>query len=110
MVAFPRRFKHLLEIEKGDIAVPSHVWVTYCVCAINKDSCGWSGWTLEAVFSDPNAKTEEKLLDSQTDQKCPLCGGETFRTEASYRFDISQSQAVSNDFKYDVIPMEYNDE
>ncbi|RPI76185.1 MAG: hypothetical protein EHM45_13680 [Desulfobacteraceae bacterium] len=110
-MAFPRKFKHLLEIDKGDITTPSHVWITYCVCAVNKDSCGWGGWTLETVFSDPNSKAGENLLPSQTDQKCTACGGVTYRTGVSYRFDLSSNQdSPIDEFEYDVVPIEYTDE
>jgi hypothetical protein len=77
---------------------------------MNKDSCGWGGWTLEAVFSSANAKAGENLLESQTDQKCPVCGSETFRTEASYRFDLSENQNSAVDFEHCTGPIEYGDE
>ena len=109
-MAFPLKFKHLLEINKGDITTPSHVQVTYCVCAVSTNSCGWGGWSLEAVFNDPNATAGENILTAQTDQKCPVCGGETFRTLASYRFDLSSNQTSPIDYEYDVSPMEYTDE
>jgi len=109
-VAFPRKFRNLLEIEKESVTTPSHVWVTYCVCAVKQNSCGWGGWTLEAVFSDPNAKAGESLLKAQTDQKCPVCGGETFRTGASFRFDLSSNQTSPVDFEYNGLPMEFTDD
>ena len=111
MAAFPLKFKPLLETKKEDITTPSHVWVTYCVCAINNDSCGWGGWTLEAVFSNPESKAGENILPSQNEQRCPNCGGETFRTEASYRFDLSVNQSRPEPgIDYDITPMKYKDE
>jgi hypothetical protein len=110
MSKFPLKFKHLLEIDKGDIKTPSHVWVTFCVCAVNNESCGWGGWTLEAVFSDSKAKAGEHVLSSQTDQICPICGGGTFRTGATYRFDLSSNQTCPIDYEHEVVPMEYSDE
>lgn len=109
MMAFPRKFKHLLEIDKGEITTPSHVYATYCVCAINDDSCGWGGWTLEAVFSDPKSKAGENLLHAQTDQVCPDCGGQTFRTAVSYRFDFSSNQSSPISHEYDTVPIKYTD-
>ncbi len=111
MAAFPLKFKPLLEIKKEDIATPSHVWVTYCVCAVDKNSCGWGGWTLEAVFSKPESKAGENILPSQDEQRCPKCGGETFRTEASHRFDLSENQKRPQpEIDYDIKLMEYTDE
>ena len=109
-MAFPRKFRHLIETKTGDVITPSHVWITYCACAVNRDSCGWGGWTLEAVFHDPKAKAGEKVLDAQTDQLCPVCGGETYRTGASYRFDLSSNQTSPIEMDYDVAPVEYTDE
>ena len=38
-MAFPRKFKHLLEIELKDVETPDYVWITYAVCAVEKDAC-----------------------------------------------------------------------
>jgi hypothetical protein len=112
-MTFPRKFKHLIEIEKMDVVTPSHLWLTYCVCAVKPESCGWGGWTIEAVFSDPYAKQGEHVLNAQNEQRCPRCGGDTFRTGASYRFDLSDNQTSPigiPGIDYNVVPIEYTDD
>ena len=107
-MAFPLKYKSLLEIEKKDVSKPSHVWITYSVCAISKKSCGW---ILEGVFSNPKAKAGEDLLSSFSEQICPNCGKELFRTNASYRCDISKNQKSIvgvPGVDYTVVPMKYS--
>ena len=43
IVAFPRKFKHLLEIECEDRRAPPQAWLTYAVCGVTQDACGWQG-------------------------------------------------------------------
>ena len=109
-MAFPRKYKNLIETEKEDVTTPSHAWITYCVCAVNYNSCGWGGWSLEAIFHNPNANAGEKILEAQTNQVCPVCGGETYRTGVSYRFDLSSNQASPDNFEYNGLPMEFTDD
>ena len=109
---FPRKFKSLLEIEKNDIAKPSHVWMAYYVCAVKKKSCGWGGWLAEAVFSNPRAKSGEDLLPSPSEMLCPECGRPLFKTAASYRFDISKNQRLPGGTPgadYEVLPIRYKE-
>jgi hypothetical protein len=109
-MAWPLKFKALLEIEKNDIPKPSHVWATYCVCACSKSACGWGGWMLEAIFSNPKAKQGEDLLPSPSELLCPECGMPLFRTRASYRFDRSKNQRPPGGvagIDYEVLPMKY---
>ena len=87
---FPKRFKSLLETETKDVTSPSHVWVTYAVCGVETDSCGWGGWMLEAAISDRNG--DRDVLSSDSEQVCPRCGKPTFRTAATLRFDLSPNQ------------------
>jgi hypothetical protein len=109
-MAYPLKFKSLLEIKKKDITKPSHVWITYAVCATSHKSCGWGGWMLEAVFSNPKAKAGEYILPSLSEQICPNCGKELFRTGASYRCDISKNQKSNSGVPgvdYLVVPIKY---
>ena len=60
--------------------------MTYAVCGIERDSCGWAGWILES------AKGARGELSAATEQTCPACGKPTFRTEVSVKFEPSQDQ------------------
>src|SRR5271155_549210 len=38
---FPDKFRALLETTEADLLVPDRVWISFAVCACEKDSCGW---------------------------------------------------------------------
>jgi len=109
---FPRKFKHLLELELSDIETPDYVWLEYAVCACEKDSCGWGGWMIGAAFK----KTDEqhanpygdKVLPAMMDQVCPECGKTTFRTAASIRVIPSEDQKRRS-FGHEILLIEYED-
>jgi len=109
---FPRKFKHLLEIELSDVEAPDYVWLTYAVCACRKDSCSWGGWMIEAAFKKTEEKhpnpTGDKVLPAIMDQVCPECGKPTFRTAASIRMIPSEDQKQPK-FDYESLPIEYED-
>lgn len=87
-MGFNKKFKHLLELELKDVEVPDYVIMTYAVCAVEREACGWGGWMIEAAFKRTEKKdwptgTGDKLVETFDLQLCPRCGRETFRTDAS---------------------------
>jgi hypothetical protein len=107
-MAFPRKFKALLEMEADAVRRPQHLWATYVVCAVEPSSCGWGGWELEAAFADDDGAFKS-LLPSSSQQVCPNCGKPTFRTAASFRYELSANQKppLTKDLYYESSPMEY---
>src|SRR5437762_656207 len=93
---FPRKFRRLLEIERGDVEEPDYVWLAYAVCALSPEACGWGGWTIEAAFKETAERhataTGDRALPAAQDQLCPNCGGDTFRTGAVLRLAPSADQ------------------
>jgi hypothetical protein len=115
-MAFPRRFKHLIELELDDIESPDYAWLTYAVCACYKDSCGWGGWMIGAVFhkteEEHPSSTGDKVLPAMMDQVCPSCGKALFRTGASIRLERSTDQTPPLIEGIDYVasdPIEYED-
>lgn len=109
-MAFPRKFKELLQIEQEDVEKPEEAWLTYAVCATEKDSCGWGGWMLEALWKNTSEKPQ--FLNANDEQICPRCGRETYRTGAGYRFTLSPDQTpigVVAGVDYEDSPIEYED-
>lgn len=113
-MAFPRKFKKLLELELSDVEKPDYVWLTYAVCGGSADACGWAGWAIEAAFSFTSEHyptgTGDKLLEALDDLTCPRCGKDLFRTAASIRFEPSEDQTPVHGLPgvdYDVVPREY---
>ncbi len=112
-MGFPRKFKELLEIELADVDTPEVAWLTYAVCATEKDSCGWGGWMLEAALKGRSKNGEFDALSACDEQICPSCGRETFRTGATLKFIPSADQTSHIGIPgvdYEVIPIEYDED
>jgi hypothetical protein len=112
---FPRKFKDRLELELQDLERPDYLWLTYAVCGVEMDSCGWEGWISEAVFRGTDMRhptgTGDKLLPMR-EYSCADCGKPLFRTSASLRFEVSEDQTPVGGVPgedYDVADMEYDD-
>ena len=52
------------------------------------------------------------MLPSDEDLNCPKCGNPLFRTEVSYKFDVSLNQApkLIPNVDYEVMPVLYDDD
>jgi hypothetical protein len=95
---FPLKFKELIELTLNDVEMPDYVWLTYAVCVMENDACGWQGWIIESAFKitteDYPTGTGDKLLPTSSDEcVCPSCGRGLFRTQASVKFEPSIDQA-----------------
>jgi predicted RNA-binding Zn-ribbon protein involved in translation (DUF1610 family) len=115
-MALPRKFKHLLELKLKDVETPDYVWITYAVCAMEKDSCRWAGWMIECALKKSKRKkyptsTGDKLLPAMMDQVCPRCGKTLWRTAASVRMVPSEDQerALVEGRDYTCLPIRYED-
>lgn len=114
---YPRKFQRLLESTINDVELPDYVWLAYAVCAITPDACGWSGWTIEALFRQDDKRqatsTGDKALTSDNEkQRCPRCGRQLFRTLATVRYAPSDDQQHPTGvpgINYEVTRMEYDD-
>jgi hypothetical protein len=100
---FPRKFKHLIELERENVELPDEAWLTYAVCVSDEDACGWQGWIIESLARGGNQ------LNADTGQKCPACDRILFRTEVSVRCIPSsdQSKKLVPERDYEVSPIEY---
>jgi hypothetical protein len=111
-MGFPRKFKELLEIEFRDVDRPDEAWLTYAVCATEKDSCGWGGWILEDIRKYSGEKDSSLVLPAFCEQVCPSCGKETFRTDATLKFVPSSDQTgrLVPGVDYEELPIEYDED
>lgn len=107
-MAFPRKFKKLLERTAEDVEAFDEAWITWAVCGCEKESCGWEGWILEAVLK---TRPKRRALPSDTRQICPACGLMLFRTGVSVRVVRSTDQTphLIPGVDYDVAEMEWED-
>ena len=117
---FPKKFKKLLEISLNDVAIPDCIWLTYAVCAMEVESCGWGGWIIESAYKHNEAdnsteidnKANIRVLDASDTQECPRCGKDLFRTDASVKYELSKDQTppLVPDIDYEVLPIEYDED
>jgi len=110
-MAIPKKFKHLIETKLQDVEVPDYIWLTYAVCAMERESCGWAGWMIEVAYKKTEEKyptrTGEKVLPAMMDQVCPRCGRTTFRTAASIQMVPSGEPSRPD---VECLPIEYESE
>ncbi len=107
-MAFPRKFRELIELREDQVVVPDYVWLAYSVCAVEESSCGWRGWILESAWKQPNEKcVEDVAVEADNEQHCPMCGKTLFRTEVEKQFWLNPNAEPKNPFSYDTAPIEY---
>ena len=113
---FPLKFKQLIETQRGDIELPDVVWLVYAVCACEHDSCGWTGWLIEALYKKEEKNTAgeagKRLLSANYEQKCPNCHKQLFRTDISLQLEVSTNQTPIHGIAgvdYEVAKIEYID-
>ena len=71
---------------------PDYAVLTFAVCGVDENACGWGGWMLEGAFETGASKTGilengDNPLPSVTLQICPNCAGTLFRTDTAKLFD-----------------------
>ena len=113
---FPRKYQRLIETQLSDLEVPDYVWLNFSVCALEQESCGWAGWTIEGVYKRSAEAlptgTGDRLLEALDGHTCPRCGRQLFRTAASLRLEPSADQQPVHGVPgvdYAVRPVEYTD-
>jgi hypothetical protein len=112
-MAFPRKFKHLLELKQDDVQFPDAVLLTYAVCACVPEACGWGGWMIEAAFENTSATGDlpamAPSLPVSDVQRCPRCGRETFRTGVQRVYVPSADRTLMDTSDIDLAPLEYHE-
>ncbi|MEM0967246.1 MAG: hypothetical protein AAGJ81_13960 [Verrucomicrobiota bacterium] len=107
-MGFPKKFKEKLEKEISDVECFEGAWITWAVCGCSEDACGWEGWILEDVFSGVKGNREHH--SASTNQICPVCGQDLFRTGASVKVkpDSDQTPDLIEGVDYETSPIEYD--
>lgn len=83
----------LENLTADDLKVPDYAVLTFAVCTVSDDGCGWGGWLLEGVFeisSEKNGlmRNGDHGLSTADKQICPRCGETLFRTDSAQVFDL----------------------
>ena len=96
----------MIELREGQVTIPDVVWLSYAVCAVDEDSCGWGGWILESAWK-VGADHKEVEVESDAEQRCPRCAKLLFRTEVEKQFRLNPDAGPKIDYPYETTPIEF---
>ena len=87
--------KRLMNLTPKDIELPDYAVLTFAVCALDADACGWGGWLSEGAFimvpdGSGILQNGDNPLPSVTAQICPNCGRTLFRNDTAQVFELSR--------------------
>ena len=85
--------RNLENTEVGQVTAPDYAVLTFAVCTISENACGWGGWLLEGAFALSEDKSGilangDNPMPSVNLQICPNCRGELFRTDTARVYDL----------------------
>src|SRR6185437_9408189 len=92
-MAFPHKFRSLIETEEDQVAIPDYVWLSFAVCATEEASCGWGGWIIESAWKAHAHGNDEKKVEveveADTEQRCPRCNRLLYRTDVEKQYQLN---------------------
>ncbi len=96
--------KSLEEIEAADVTAPDYAVLTFAVCTLSENACGWGGWLLEGAFAISEAKSGilwngDNPMPAVTLQICPNCRGELFRTDTAQVYRLEGLPSLRTDLR-----------
>jgi hypothetical protein len=103
---FPEKFRSLIELSEKRLIVPDFLWLSYAVCAVQEDSCGWQGWILESVEKG-DMESKGTQVSADTEQRCPVCNLPLYRTGVEKQFVLNPNARPKLAFSYDVVPPQF---
>jgi hypothetical protein len=107
MMAFPEKFRALIELREDQVTIPDYVWLAYGVCALEDDSCGWRGWIMESARKRVEGTQGEREIEADTEQVCPVCGRQVYRTGIEKCFRLDPNSGPKIDYAYDAAPVTF---
>jgi hypothetical protein len=96
---FPEKFRALIELRENQVTVPDYVWLSYGVCAVEEDSCGWRGWIIESAWKLTGGDRHEVEVEADAEQRCPLCG---YRTGVEKQFRLNPDAGPKITYPYEM--------
>jgi hypothetical protein len=106
-MAFPEKFRTLIELREEQVTIPDHVWLAFAVCAAEESSCGWHGWIIESAWKIVGTDAKEVAVDADTEQGCPVCGRKVYRTEVEKCFRLDPHPGPKLDYAYETAPITF---
>jgi hypothetical protein len=107
-MAFPEKFRALIELKEEQVNVPDYVWLSYAVCATEDDSCGWQGWIIESARKVLGDRQREIEVEADTEQHCPRCGKPLYRTGVEKQFRLNPDAGPKIGYPYRTTPIKYS--
>jgi hypothetical protein len=108
-MAFPRKFRALIETEEDQATTPDYVWLSFAVCATEEDSCGWGGWIIESAWKsqDNDVQKVEVEVEADTEQRCPRCNKLLYRTGVEKQYQLNPDAGPKITFPHETTPPEF---
>lgn len=107
-MAFPEKFRALIELKEEQVTVPDYVWLSYAVCATEDDSCEWQGWIIESAWKVVGDERKEIEVEADAEQHCPRCGKQLYRTGVEKQFQLNPHAGPKITFPYRTTPIKYS--
>lgn len=104
---FPEKFRKLIELREEEIVVPDYVWLSYAVCVVEEESCGWRGWIIESAWKLVGESLKEVDVEADTEQRCPICGRQVYRTGIEKQFRLNPDAGPKIGYAYDTVPLTF---
>lgn len=102
---FPEKYRTLIELQDDQVTVPDFVWLSYAVCAVEEDSCGWRGWIIESAWKGVGKNRQQ--VEADTEQCCPVCGKRLYRTAVEKQFQLNPTGGPKLEYPYEEVPVTY---
>jgi hypothetical protein len=106
-MSFPEKFRALIEISERDVVIPDYVWLSYAVCAVEEESCGWRGWIIESAWKHVDANSPDVEVEADTKQGCPVCGRQVYRTGVERQFRLNPDAGSKIGYTYETAPITF---
>ena len=100
-----------METAEPHAVVPDEVWLSFALCVVEEDSCGWAGWIIESAWKSrgTGGATDRRAVAAADSQKCPNCGKTSFRTALEKQYMLNPVQPPKLDYSYDSVPLVFED-
>ena len=105
-MSFPEKFRALIETREDQIIIPDYLWLSFAVCAVDDDSCGWTGWILESAWKSVEGREDEVAAD--TGQRYPQCGKDLYRTAVEKQFRWNPHAGPKISYPYETAPIRFH--
>ena len=95
---FPEKFRALIEVREDQVTIPA-LAILRCLRG-RRGACGWGGWIIESAWKTMGESSKE-AVKADTEQRCPVCGKQVFRTEVEKQFRFNPDAGPKMDYPFE---------